>query len=432
MSWIALRMLTGDRAKFFGIIFGVAFASLLMAQQMSIFCGIMNLTTSQIRDVSGVDLWVMDSDVLSISEFKPMVDTALHRVRSVPGVKQAVPFYKGVTTAKLRFDPIEARRRREKASLETGQQGIVSQALLPRAAHDAIGKLSADETSILQQVVLLGYDAETGLGAPANVVCGSLRRIDEPDAVIVDKYSCRLLWREERDQLKETADYERFVNRVIEVNGHRAIIVGVCDVSANFETLPIMYTTYARARRLVPRDRMLTFILVQAMPGVGMEEISRRVSTYTNYLLKARTQDQFTWDTIWYYIQRTGIPMNFGMTVGLGFFVGAAIAGQTLYQFTVENLRHFGALKAMGTSNMRIVGVTLLQSLITGPIGYGLGVGAAALFGRLTEDDPTIGFYMPWQVPVITAVAVMTICVLSALLSVRRVLVLEPAVVFRA
>jgi putative ABC transport system permease protein len=427
-------MLTGDRTKFFGIIFGVAFASLLMAQQMSIFCGIMNLTTSQIRDVTGVDLWVMDSDVLSISDFKPMVDSALHRVRSVQGVKQAVPFYKGVTTAKLRFDPIEARRRRERALAETDRPGLLWQALLPRAARDAIGKRSADETSILQQVILLGYDADTRLGAPAQsaMVCGSRERINEPDAVIVDKFSCGLLWREERDHLKEPTDYERFLDRVIELNGHRAVIVGVCDASTNFETLPIMYTTYAQAKRLVPRDRMLTFILVNAAPGVDLDELSRRISTYTNYVLKARTQEQFTWDTIWYYIQRTGIPMNFGMTVGLGFIVGAAIAGQTLYQFTVENLRHFGALKAMGTSNLRIVGVTLLQSLVTGPIGYGLGVGAAALFGRLTEDNPTIGFYMPWQVPVITAVAVMSICVLSALLSVRRVLVLEPAVVFRA
>ena len=54
MSWIALKMLTGDRSKYFGIIFGVAFAALLMAQQMAIFVGIMLRTTSQIRDVQEV------------------------------------------------------------------------------------------------------------------------------------------------------------------------------------------------------------------------------------------------------------------------------------------------------------------------------------------------------------------------------------------
>jgi putative ABC transport system permease protein len=409
VSWIALRMLTGDRTKFFGIIFGVAFASLLMAQQMAIFCGIMRLTTSQIRDVRGVDLWVMDSDVLSVSEFKPMTETSLFRVRGVPGVERAVPFFKGLTTAKLRFDAVESRRRREQAVT------------------------NPNETSILQQVMLLGIDSGSMLGAPpqAKIICGSLNRLAEPDAVLVDQYSCRLLWREEAAQLKQPQDYDRFLNRVIEINNHRAVIVGVCDVSANFETLPIMYTTYNRAKKLVPLDRLLTFIFVNRMPGVSLSELSSRIGSYSGYTLKARTQDEFVNDTIWYYIRRTGIPFNFGITVGLGFFVGAAIAGQTFYQFTVENLRHFGALKAMGTTNARIVGITLLQSLLTGPLGFGLGVGAAALFGRLTESDPSVGFYMPWQVLAITAIAVLSICLMSGLFSIRRVLVLEPAVVFR-
>jgi putative ABC transport system permease protein len=245
-------------------------------------------------------------------------------------------------------------------------------------------------------------------------------------------YSCRLLWRDERAALKESTDYERFMDRVIEVNDHRAVIVGVCDVSANFETLPIMYTTYDQAKHIVePGQKSMAFILVRGVQGTPPSELSRRVAERTGYTLKARQPQEFVQDTIWYYMTRTGIPFNFGMTVGLGFLVGAAIAGQTFYQFTVENLRQFGALKAMGTSNPRIVGVTLLQCLVAGPLGYGIGVGLAALFGRVTEGNPTIGFYMPWHVLAITAVAVFSICLMSGMLSIRRVLVLEPAIVFR-
>jgi putative ABC transport system permease protein len=417
-------MLTGDRTKFFGIIFGVAFASMLMAQQMSIFCGIMRLTTSQIRDIRGVDLWVMDSDVLSVSEFKPLVEMALYRVKGVPGVESAAPFYKGVTTAKLRFDAREeAHQRHEQVEADSGETSFLDQLKLLRT--------EPERTSILQNVMLLGIDGESKIGAPTDMVCGSLARLGEPDAVIVDKYSCTLLWPGEKDLLRQPADYERFVGRTIEINHHRAVIVGVCDVSANFETLPIVYTTYERTKELVPRDRMLTFILANAKPGVPLDELSQRIGSRTDYLLKARTPNEFTWDTIWYYIDRTGIPFNFGMTVGLGFVVGAAIAGQTFYQFTVENLKQFGALKAMGTSNGRIVGVTLLQSLVAGPVGFGIGVGLSAIFGRLTEDNPAVGFYMPWQVLLITAVAVFSICLMSSLFSIRRVLVLEPAIVFR-
>ena len=84
-------------------------------------------------------------------------------------------------------------------------------------------------------------------------------------------------------------------------------------------------------------------------------------------------------------MKRTGIPINFGITVVLGFVVGCAIAGQTFYLFTIENLKQFGSLKAMGVSNLRLVGMILLQALVVGVIGYGLGVGGAALFGYVFE-----------------------------------------------
>jgi putative ABC transport system permease protein len=73
----------------------------------------------------------------------------------------------------------------------------------------------------------------------------------------------------------------------------------------------------------------------------------------------------------------------------------------------------------------------LLQALVVGLIGYGLGVGLAALFGKLSERADKLAFFMPWQVLVGTGVAVLVIVVLSSLLSIRRVLVLEPAIVFR-
>ena len=83
-------------------------------------------------------------------------------------------------------------------------------------------------------------------------------------------------------------------------------------------------------------------------------EAARRIADATG--LRAMTAQQFGWETIGYYIRNTGIPINFGITVVLGFLVGTAIAGQTFYMFTLENLKQFGALKAMGATNWRIVG----------------------------------------------------------------------------
>jgi putative ABC transport system permease protein len=129
----------------------------------------------------------------------------------------------------------------------------------------------------------------------------------------------------------------------------------------------------------------------------------------------------------------TGIPVNFGITIVLGFIVGAAIAGQTFYLFTLENLRHFGALKAMGVNNRRLIGMVLLQAAIIGAVGYSLGVGMAVAFfeisGRALPD--LRGINIPWQVALGTAGVVVAIITFASLMSLRRVLLLEPAVVFR-
>jgi putative ABC transport system permease protein len=112
--------------------------------------------------------------------------------------------------------------------------------------------------------------------------------------------------------------------------------------------------------------------------------------------------------------------------------VGAVVAGQTFYLFTLDNLKQFGALKAIGVSNRRLVGMILLQALIVGGIGYGIGMGLAAAFFETTKYAIALrGIVLLWPVMLGTGGAVMLIIVLASLLSIRRVLVLEPAAVFR-
>ena len=96
MGWVALKMLTGDRAKYFGLVFGVAFASMLMSHQVSIFCGLMRRTASQILDVRDASIWVCDPELQSVDEIEPLSTTALHRVRSVPGVRWAARLSKSL------------------------------------------------------------------------------------------------------------------------------------------------------------------------------------------------------------------------------------------------------------------------------------------------------------------------------------------------
>jgi putative ABC transport system permease protein len=450
MSWIAWKMLVGDKAKFFGIILGLTFASLLITQQGSIFCGLMCRTAGQIFDITGADLWVMDANVRYVDDVKPMIENSLYRVRGIEGVVWAAPLYKGNARAKVNSYGV----------------GVDAQTKKPRRV----------KYEVIEQVVMLGLDDSSMVGAPPpeRMIVGKLSDLRKPDAVIVDYTRLDKLYpgepwdvldkkkgsqerardlaqgviaafrqrvagghstaseppaTEAEEVAARTAFYQRFIGRELEMNDHRAVIVGICEATRTFQSNAVVYTTYSRAKLFAPQERkVLSYVLAKTEEGHTPAEVAAAISRQTG--LKARTSHEFVWDTIWYYMKYTGIPINFGITAALGFLVGTAIAGQTFYNFTIENLKQFGALKAMGATNGRIVGMILLQATVVGLLGYGIGVGLAAYFGYLSQGGE-LAFYTPWELLPITAAAVVLICILASIVSVRRVVVLEPAVVFR-
>ncbi len=437
MLWIALKMLTGDRAKFLGIVMGLTFASLLIYQQGSIFWGLMLRTAGQITDITGADLWVMDANVRYVDDVKPMIENNLYRVRGVEGVKWAVPLYKGNGRAKINS----------------------TQLVDAKGGPEVRSRLK-----VIEQVILLGLDDATLVGAPSpeKMLAGSLTDLRKPDGVVVDDNRLPKLYPGEDWSLAKTngkpaselepeerakflkayrrvptkpdgrvAFYDLFVGREFEMNDHRALIVGVCQATRTFQSNAVVYTKYSRAKDFTPQERkVLSYILAKTEDGKTPGGVAAAIAGQTG--LKARTSKQFEGDTIEYYLKYTGIPINFGITAFLGFFIGTAIAGQTFYNFTLENLRQFGALKAMGTTNLRIIGMILIQAAVVGLLGYGLGVGLGAFFGyKMLASGGELAFYTHWYTLPIVGVAIVLICVLSSIVCIRKVMVLEPAIVFR-
>lgn len=375
MIWLAWRMLVGDRTKYVSLVLGIAFSVLLITQQGSIFTGIMSRTFSAISDVAAAKVWVMDPGVRYPDDLRPLKDGDLSRVRGVEGVDWAVPFFK--STGRVR----------------TG-------------------------AGTFETVFVLGLDSATLIGGPGRMVVGRLTDLWQPDAVIVDEAGAARLG-------------GVTVGHVLELNDRRARIVGICKIERTFVSFPVLYTTYHRAVAFVPSDRrVMSFVLTAPKPGLGDEALAERIAAATG--LAAYTSEQFQRRTLAYYFANTGIAINFGMTILLGFLVGLAVAAQTLYTFTVENLRQFGALKAMGATNRTLVGMVLFQALTAGLIGYGLGVGATALFGQLTRNSPQLAFRFIPLLLFASFGALLVLVTFASLLSMRRVLKVEPGIVFRA
>jgi len=219
------------------------------------------------------------------------------------------------------------------------------------------------------------------------------------------------------------------VGDTMELNDKRGVVVGISLNTRSFQSQPTIYTTFSRAVQFAPRERkQLSFILVTAAPSEQPQALCDRISQTTG--LAAYTRTQFKWKTVMYFVQNTGIPINFGIAVALGFIIGAVITGFMFYSFTLDNLRYLGTLKAMGTRNGTLMQMILVQAITVAVIGFGLGVGLASWFGNSMGNTP-LAFRLTWQLAVVSGCAVVIICMLAAMLSIRKVMTLEPAIVFK-
>jgi putative ABC transport system permease protein len=384
MNFIALKMLLGDRAKYVGIVIGLTFASFLVTWPSAIFTGVMSRTFSFVTDVGLPEIWVVDPTVQYIEDVKPMRDTEVLRVRGTEGVQWAVGLYKGALQARL-------------------------------------------DDGTFQNCTIIGLDDSTLIGGPPKMVAGELSDLRRAYAVIVDEAGAR------GKLARKGPDGHRIPLKIgdsLELNDNRCVVVGICRITQTFQNIPVIYMTYSRATLVAPSQRkMLSFVLAKSKPGADVRAVCARIGGLG---LKAYTPAEFKKLTFWYFLKYTGMPINFLTVVTLGFIVGVAISGQTFYNFTLDNLRYFGTLKAMGTTNGKLLRMISLQAAEVGAIGYGLGIGAASAWGGLLSGRTQIAFQFPWQLMLISAAAVMVICVGAAVLSIRKVIKLEPAIVFRS
>ncbi len=372
---IAYKLLVNDRGKFFALLIGITFAVFLMVMMTSVFAGILKKSSATVTN-TGAKVWVMDPSVNNVLSSIPMPDYVLDGVRSIPGVRYAVPFYSGAGLVRL-----------------AGGQ--------------------------YQPVTIVGLDDTSLLGRP-EMLEGNIEDIYAGDGVIVivDSEYIKL------DKPKLGATFE--------INDRRAVVIGLAKVpESGLFGLPTLYTTYSRAIEYVPSGRFtVSYVLVEPVDAAAIPGIEAAVRAL-GYV--ARTDAQFRTLIADFYKYHTGLGTNILLMTAISFLVGLSISGQTFYAFVLEHLERFGALKAIGAKGRELVYMILFQVSVTSFAGYGLGVGLCSLLTGVAK------WRLPEYASVITFgnlglafAMVLVIAAVSSYIGIRRVLRIEPFDIFRA
>jgi len=371
---IGFKLLVNDRTKFFALLIGITFAVFLMIEMTSLFSGIMSRASATVIN-TGAKIWVMDPAVQTVANSIPLPDYVLDEVRSIPGVKYAVPIYTGAALVKL-------------------------------------------HSGMYQACNIVGLDDNSLLGRP-QMIQGRIEDIFAENAFIA----------------VEDSEYSKLENPKIgtefELNDHRGVIVGTARVaSSGLFGVPTLYTTYNRCLQYIPNSRFtVSYVLVEPKTPQDIPRIQKQV-TAAGYV--ALTDDQFNAKISYFYKYKTGLGTNMLLMTLISFIIGLSISGQTFYTFILENIEKFGALKAIGAKSHELVGMILFQATFVALTGYGMGVGLCATIIWLAK------LYLPDYAAMITFsnlglafIMVIIIAGLSSYVGVRKVLTIEPFDIFR-
>jgi len=372
---IAFKLLVNDKAKFTALLVGNAFAVFLMVQMTSIFSGVLARSAATVTNV-GAKIWVMDPAVNTVANTIPLPDYVLDAVRSINGVKYAVPLYSGGALVKLR-------------------------------------------SGNYQSVSVIGLDDASLFGRP-DLYEGRIEDIYAENAFII----------------VHDEEFPKFENPTIgsefELNDHRGIIVGIAKATTSgLFGIPTLYTTFTRSVEYIPSLRYtISYILVEPKTGAAISSIENEVRRigYT-----ALTDEEFIGKISQFYIFKTGLGMNIMIMTVISFIVGLSISSQTFYSFILENLEKFAALKAIGAKGQELIYMILFQTTLTCLTGYGLGIGlstsliAIAKY-RLPDYASKITY---WNLGV-ALIMVVIIGAISSVIGIRKVLRIEPFDIFRS
>lgn len=374
MLYVAARILLYDISRSLITLVGVVFAVGLIFNQLGIFMGLME-TSSVIIDNTPGDIWITSKNSKNFDFAQPFPEYVQQLVLAEPGVSWA-----------------------EKLIVAWG---IIKQ-----------------KEGGTEQIEVVGFNVDTGVGGPWDMKEGAVGLLKNGNFAIIDESAMGRLG-------------DISVGEYRDVQSRRVQIVGICRGVKSFTTAPIMYTSFALAQRLInyfPSESTV-FVVAKLKPGVSEQTV---ISNLRNRLKgnDVYSKQEFSSKTRRYWAIETGVGFSFLLTIVISFLVGILIVGQTIYNSTMEHIKEFGTLKAMGADNSDIYRIILSQALINALLGYSISLAITILSVGLYEALGMI-LVVRWWLNLCVLLLTVGMCVVAALISIRRIKRIDPAILFR-
>ena len=374
MMYVAIRIILYNKVRFLVTLLGLVFAIGLIFSQMGIFLGLVE-NASVIIDHTPGDIWITSKNCKNFDFSQPFPEYIYYHARSVEGIQWA-------------------------------EKVIIAWAMIKQ------------EEGGTEQVEVIGYNPDTGIGGPWQMRVGDARAVKNGNFAIVDESAMKRLGNIKVGQYRE-------------VLPRRLQIVGISKGIRSFTTAPFIFTSYSEAQKLVGYvgTDQTVFIIAKVLPGYSstkvIQDLKERLHGVDIY-----PKEEFSWKTRKYWTIETGVGFSFLFTILISFFIGMLIVGQTIYNSTVEHIKEFGTLKALGATNREIYKIIFSQAFISALLGYLVSLVVTIVSARFYE---VIGMAMVVRGWVNLTVLLLTflMCLSAAFVSIRKIKRIDPAILFR-
>jgi putative ABC transport system permease protein len=373
MPSLAIKNLFHDKIRLIVTLVGIIFSVVLSSIQLGLFVGFQRATSDVIVN-SKADIWVSSQNLTNLENGIPFAERKLFQILAIEGVERATKLLVQFGTWKKH---------------NGGEEGVM----------------------------LVGFELDSGMGGPWNLTQGKIEDLRQPDAVIVDELYM--------EKLGITA-----LGQTFEIRGHKAKVVGFTRGIRTFTTSPAVFTTFKNAQNYfgLPESKTL-YILVKAKPNTDLEQVKNYIQTNVKDI-DVFTREEFTVKQQNYWMFGTGAGVTVLIAAGLGLLVGVVVVAQTIYSATVDHIKEYGTLKAMGASNFYLYRVIITQAFVSGLIGYTVGM-SVALFVSFQSLQGTTAIILPLELVAGLFVLTMGMCVIASVVSINKVTRIDPAMVFK-